>query len=418
MGGGRIGFEISGIGVHANTIEASLNSILKNWRDLWPGGLGRRAYSTLNLMAECRGGGLGYNRAQCTSCKRAEWYASSCGDRHCPRCLGPRQAQWSQEVCDRLPDCPHFHVVFTVPEEFGGFFEANYRLAASMLFAAAAEVISLFQENNWGVRGGFFGVLHTWGSALNWHPHLHFLVSAGGAELAGGGWKGVRGDYMFPVKSMSEVFRAVVLRRVEAADADAGVRWPAGLGSLEQRRGWRLRLARKNWNIFTRPTLGNTRAVVRYLARYTSRIAMSNRRITRVDAAERTVSFEVKDYRRGGRKVEKTLPAAAFLRRFARHLVPKGLRRIRYYGLLAGGRRRMLELAGGPRKGVGEAAVDGGRQACRHCGGQTWAYTAFHQVIAAVKSSLGGGYSYPLAHPRAGPDPPGKASNKWMETNA
>ncbi|MEM7026202.1 MAG: transposase, partial [Pseudomonadota bacterium] len=304
-------------------------------------------------MANCRSGGLGYNRAQCTGCKKSEWYASSCGDRHCPNCLGPRQAQWSEKVCERLPDCAHFHVVFTVPEEFGEFFEKNYKAAAGELFGAAAEVLKSFQRNNWGMDGGFLGVLHTWGSALNWHPHLHVLVSAGGADRKTGRWREARRDYLFPVRAMSKVFRAVMLRRIEALDADPEIAWPAGLESIEARRDWRVRLARKSWNIFSRPTLGNTRAVVRYLARYTSRIAMSNRRITRVDEEKRTVDFEWKDYRNGGRKGEKTIAAKAFLWRFARHLVPKGFRRVRYYGLLAGARGRLLKLAGGPRKNEG-----------------------------------------------------------------
>ena len=158
--------------VHVNSIEATVNDILREWRDLWPGGLGEEEYSTLNLLAHCRHGELGFNHARCQHCRHGEWYASSCGDRHCPNCLGPRQAEWSEKVCQRLPDCPHFHVVFTVPEEFHDFFEGNYRIAADELFGAAAETLKLFQKNNWRMEGGFLAVLHTWGRALNWHPHL------------------------------------------------------------------------------------------------------------------------------------------------------------------------------------------------------------------------------------------------------
>jgi hypothetical protein len=316
-----------------------------------------------------------------------------------------------------LPDCAHFHVVFTVPEEFGEFFEKNYRAAARELFGAAAEVLKIFQRNNWGLDGGFLGVLHTWGSALNWHPHLHVLVSAGGADLKTGRWRGTRRGYLFPVKAMSKVFRAVMLRRIEALDATAGIAWPAGLETLEARRGWRLRLARKGWNIFSRPTLGNTRAVVRYLARYTSRIAMSNHRITRVDEGEKTVTFSWKDYRNGGRKGEKTIGAGAFLWRFARHLVPKGLRRVRYYGLLAGARCRALEVPGGPSRSIGEDAPEKPRPGCRHCGGESWSYTAFFQGSRRALSRMGQGiWSLSLGGPRAGPGPPDSPSNKWMES--
>jgi len=118
-------------------------------------------------------------------------------------CLGPRQAQWSQRTCERLPDCPHFHLTFSVPPQLWEFFEHNYRVAAEMLFKAVAESLKEFQRNNWKVvEGGFLAVLHTWGSALNWHPHLHVLVSSGGADAAGN-WRQVRPGYAFPVRAMS-----------------------------------------------------------------------------------------------------------------------------------------------------------------------------------------------------------------------
>lgn len=358
-----------------NSMLASVNDMLREWRHLWPGGLGERDYSTLNLIAHCRHGELGFNRAQCDGCHHQEWYPSSCGDRHCPQCLGPRQAKWSEQVCDRLPDCPHFHVVFTVPEEFHGFFARNYRIAGDLLFAAAAETLRTFQRNDWKMEGAFFGVLHTWGRALNWHPHLHLLVSAGGRRLADGSWAEARPDYLFPVRALSKVFRAVMLRRIEELDADPAVRWAARTASVEQRRDWRLLLATKGWNIFSRSTLGNTRAVVRYLARYTSRIAISNHRIKRVDEDRQTVSFEWKDHRDGITK-EMTLGGAEFLRRFTRHLVPKGFRRIRYYGLLTGAKGRIAALPGAPTSCAGEKSVPPERPKCARCGCDRWSYLA------------------------------------------
>lgn len=363
--------------VHVNSIKATVNDILREWRDLWPGGLGEEEYSTLNLLAHCRHGELGFNHARCQHCRHGEWYASSCGDRHCPNCLGPRQAEWSEKVCQRLPDCPHFHVVFTVPEEFHDFFEGNYRIAADELFGAAAETLKLFQKNNWRMEGGFLAVLHTWGRALNWHPHLHVLVGAGGRDTATGCWRQARGNYLFPVKSMSRVFGAILLRRIEALEGRPEIRWPEGLETLEARRDWRVRLAGRHWNIFCRATLGNTRAVVRYLARYTSRIAMSNRRIKRIDEQRRTVSFEYKDYRDGERTKEMTMSGAGFLRSFARHLVPKHFRRVRYFGLLAGAKARHRQLPGAPQAALGEQTPERPRPACPRCGCCSWRYTRF-----------------------------------------
>lgn len=364
--------------VHANSIKATVNDILREWRDLWPGGLEEKEYSKLNLMAHCREGTLGYNYAACDRCHHKEWYASSCGDRHCPMCLGARQAKWSQQVCERLPDCPHFHVVFSLPAECWEFFEKNYRVATALLFAAAAETLKKFQRNNWGCEGGFFGVLHTWGSSLNWHPHLHCLVSGGGVDTRTGRWKMARPDYLFPVRAMAKVFAAISLRRLEELDADRGVVWPEDAQTVEERRTWRTKLATKSWIIYSKATLGNTRAVVRYLARYTSRIAMSNQRILSVDAEERTVRFAWRDYRDGGRMKEKILPGKTFLFLFTRHLVPQGLRRIRYFGLLAGRQGRLQQVPGAPRESIAEQAPAPNRPACPVCEATEWSYHGFY----------------------------------------
>lgn len=359
-------------------MQATVNEILREWRHLWPGGLDERKYSTLNLMAHCRHGELGFNKAECKDCNHQQWYASSCGDRHCPQCLGPRQAKWSEQVCERLPDCPHFHVVFTVPKEFHDFFASNYRIAGDLFFAAVSETLQTFQRNNWKMKGAFFGVLHTWGSALNWHPHLHLLVSAGGKRLEDGRWGRTRANYLFPVTLLSKVFRAIMLRRIQALDAKPGVCWPEEIKTLEQRRDWRLKLATKGWNIFSRPTLGNTRAVVRYLARYTSRIAMSNHRITKIDEQAQTVSFDWKDYGNDGRIRQMTLSGYEFMRRFIQHLVPKGFRRIRYFGMLTGKRERIAQLPGAPKSSAGEKAIAPSRPDCPRCQKSNWRYTANH----------------------------------------
>lgn len=349
-------------------MNATVNDVLLHWRDDWPGGLDEREYSTLNLLAQCRQGTLGFNQVSCQDCHHKEWFASSCGNRHCPNCLGPRQAQWSHKLCERLPDCPHFHVVFTVPEEFREFFEMNYRVAADLLFAAVAETIKLFQRNNWEIESGFLAVLHTWGSALNWHPHLHVLVSSGGRHCRTGKWRQTRPNYLFPVRTMSRVFRAIFLRRIEELEERRDLCWPEGLDSIEARRDWRVRLAGRHWIIYSRATLANTRAVVRYLARYTSRIAISNQRIKSIDEQERTVTFEAKDSGNGGRKQEVTLSSKSFIRHFSRHLVPRGFRRVRCFGQLAGARNRHRDLEGAPQTSINEKAPESAARACAKCG--------------------------------------------------
>jgi hypothetical protein len=293
-------------------------------------------------------------------------------------CLGPRQAKWSQQVCERLPDTPHFHVVFSLPKEVWKFFEDNYQVAAAVFFAAVAETLKKFQRNNWGCEGAFLAVLHTWGSALNWHPHLHCLVTGGGIDTATGRWKRARPNYLFPVQAMSKVFGAIFLRRLEELDGDRGVIWPEEAQSVEERRTWRQKLANKSWNIYSKPTLGNTRAVVRYLARYTSRIAMSNQRILEVDEEERTVRFSWKDYRAGGRIKPKVMSGKKFIYLFTRHLVPEGLRRIRYFGLLTGRKGRVREVPGAPQEAVAVQAEPPKRPPCPQCEGTEWSYGGFY----------------------------------------
>lgn len=348
---------------------------MREWRDLWPGGLSEEEYSTLNYIAHCRHGELGFNAVKCAKCHDVQWYASSCGNRHCPNCLGPRQAEWSEKVCERLPDCAHFHTVFTIPNQAREFFRLNYSIAVNLLFGAASETLKQFQANNWGVEGGFFEVYHSWGSRLNRHSHLHVLVSSGGRDLESGEWKQARATYLFPVRSMSKVYRGIMLRRLEEVDDDPDVEWPEGLESVEARRDWRLSLAGRKWVIFNRPTLKNTRAVVRYLARYTSRIAISNQRIKRVDNSKRTVTFEYTDYRNGGRRKECEMAGAKFIRAFANHLVPKGFRRIRYYGLLCGSKERVRSIPGVPEKSIGERAVKKEERKCEICGSTSWILT-------------------------------------------
>ncbi len=386
-----------------DSIEATVNSILREWRDLWPGGLREEQYSTLNLMAHCRHGELGYNYGECSSCKHREWFASSCGDRHCPMCLGPRQAKWSQQTCERLPDCEHLHLTFSPPAELWKFFELNYRIAAALLFKAAARTLRQFQKENWGVlESGFLAVLHTWGSALNWHPHLHVLVSSGGIDRAGK-WKTVRPGYKFPVRAMSGVFGSIFLEELEKIDADRGVRGPAEVDTLEKRRDWRVMLTGRTWIVYNKATLGSTRAVVRYLARYTSRIAISNQRLTGVDEEQRTVSFRWKDYKDEGRIKEMTMKGATFMRRFTRHLVPKRLRRVRYYGLLTRRKERFTEIPGAPSGAIAESDAGPCRPECPECHRNQWRYLCFYRVTIDLTGSPITLHRFSLSTPASGP---------------
>lgn len=297
-------------------------------------------------------------------------------------------------------------MVFTLPEQLHDLFTLNYRKVADALTDAAAETLKQFQRNNWKVKGGFLSVLHTWGSALNWHPHLHVLVSAGGVDSATGRWKRVRRDYSFPVKSMSKVFRAILLSRIEGLDRDKEMVWPDGWKSVEERRQRRVALCALNFNVFSKATLGNTRAVVRYLARYTSRIAMSNSRLVSVDAERREVTFRWKDYRDGGQVKERTLSGKRFIWLFTRHLVPKGYRRVRYFGWLAGGQVGLTKLKEDRPGAIGERALPPEKPACQCCQGREWAYVSLFFCLSSPCAASPGAEvkeRFSLVETRAGP---------------
>jgi len=290
-------------------------------------------------------------------------------------------------------------MVFTVPEQLHDLFSMNYRSIADALTEAAAVTLKQFQRNNWKVDGGFLSVLHTWGSALNWHPHLHMLVSAGGVDPATGRWKPVRREYSFPVKPMSKVFRSILLARLEGLDRDSEIRWPDGWKSAEERRQRRVELCALNFNVFSKATLHNTRAVVRYLARYTSRIAMSNARLVSVDAEKREVTFRWKDYRSGGQVKERTLSGRHFIWLFTRHLVPKGYRRVRYFGWLAGGQAGLSRLKADRPGVIGERAMPAEKPACRCCQARHWIYRSFFVRLSAPATKV----RFSLVELRAGP---------------
>ena len=297
--------------------------------------------------------------------------------------------------------------MFTIPSQARKFFELNYTRAVNLLFASATDTLKQFLANNWGVEGGFFGVYHSWGSRLNRHPHLHMLVSSGGRELETGEWKQARANYQFPVKAMSQVYGAIFVRALEELDGDAEIVWPEGLGTVEARRDWRVGLAGSHWVIFNRPTLDSTRAVVRYLARYTSRIAISNHRIKRVDESSRKVTFEWTDYRNGGRKVECEMEGRKFIRSFANHFVPKGFRRIRYYGLLCGPKKRVRSIPGVPAQSIGEEAAAPELRECECCGGTSFIFRLCR--VRPFDVTPGGSEikSFSLVGAKKHPPPPG-----------
>lgn len=291
---------------------------------------------TLHALRKCRTAALGGHIDRCTdpSCHKLHLSYNSCRNRHCPKCQGHKREQWIRAREEELLNVPYFHVVFTLPSELNRLCLYEPGLLYSLLFKTAREVIAGFASNPkfLGAHPGMISVLHTWGQNLSLHPHLHCIVPGGGVSKSGK-WKPARnnGKYLFPVKSMSKVFRA---------------RFVAGLRKrlkTEQVEGFYQSLFKKEWVVYCkRPFLGPAQ-VVEYLGRYTHKIAIGNHRIKNLDG--QGVTFSVKEYRHGGRKSLMHLPDAEFIRRFALHILPKGFVRIRHYGILSSYHKRTT-LAG------------------------------------------------------------------------
>jgi hypothetical protein len=396
------------------TPALTINDLLREHRAAWPGGLSNDQYDVLNLLSYCRTGVVGHVLERCRKCSHSRIRPKSCGNRHCPLCLSGRQYEWASKVCDQLPRVTHFHLVFTLPGGLRKVFRTNYRKIAGLFFGAVGQVIKTFEKNNWNIEGGFFAVLHTWGQLLQWHPHLHVLVSGGGFDLSDGKWKTIKNKkYLFPVRKLSRMMRGVFIRRLKEIDRDPDIEWPPELRTEAARLSWRRKLARQAWCVFAKSTLEYTRAVVRYLARYTSKIAISNHRLLDFNEQSMRLRFTYTGNRTGTKGKIMEMGLGLFIRRLASHCVPKGLRRIHYYGFLTTGKRKVLAGKCPPKiapKPGNEPKID---CACPNCGNKDWTRTLLRasfvsKVLAGIFSKGATGSSLASRSITLyGPDPRG-----------
>jgi hypothetical protein len=263
---------------------------------------------------------------------------NSCRDRHCPKCQGPRRAEWLSKRLEHLLPVPYFHVVFTMPEELNPLALRNKAIVYKLLFQAASRTLLELARDpkRLGADIGVTAVLHTWGQNLLLHPHLHCVVTGGGLVPDGTRWSAGRERYFLPVKVLGKLFRGKFLALLELAHKDGQLEFAGSTAELADPLVWaglRDRLYRKDWIVYAKPPFGGAEQVFRYLGRYTHRVAISNHRI--VNVADGKVTFTVKDYKDGARRKTMTLSAVEFLRRFLLHVLPKGFVRIRHYGLCA-----------------------------------------------------------------------------------
>jgi hypothetical protein len=310
------------------------------WRSANAGHVSLDQLKVMSAIERCRTAALGGHIARCEKCAHTLIAYNSCRNRHCPKCQGRAAKEWLAEREAELLPVPYFHVVFTVPARIGAIAYQNKAVIYDLLFKASAETMLTIAADpkRLGVRIGITSVLHTWGSALVHHPHIHMIVPGGGFSLDGTRWLSCRPRYLLPVPVLSELFRGRLLAKLLAAHAAGKLQFFGKHAALTERKAFAAYLAplrKLKWYVYSKPPFGGPTAVLAYLSRYTHRVAISNRRLITLD--RRGVTFRYKDYRANGRARYKvmTLAPAEFIRRFLIHVLPEGFHRIRHYGLFA-----------------------------------------------------------------------------------
>ena len=306
-------------------------------------GLTTEQRRALDDLTACRTAALGGHVLECPGCGHQEVSYNSCGNRHCPKCQATAAARWLEAQAADLLETPYFHVVFTLPGALGPVARTNPRAVYGLLMRAAAETLLEVAANpkHLGAEIGVLAVLHTWGQNLALHPHVHCVVTGGGLSPDASRWVAGRDDFFLPVRVLSRVFRGKFLSGLRAAFQRGRLRFSGRMAALARPEQFHRLLAetvRTEWVVYARPPWGGPATVLKYLARYTHRAAISNRRL--VSLADGRVSFRWKDYAHGRKRGTMTLAAVEFVRRFLMHVLPTGFVRVRHYGLLANRHRR------------------------------------------------------------------------------
>jgi Putative transposase/Transposase zinc-binding domain len=322
--------------------------------------LGKHKLRVLWDLAACGTPVLGANLFACPHCQHRHWAPRSCGDRHCPRCMAAKSWQWLEKQTRSLLPITYYHCVFTLPAELNPLMLANQPKLYPLLFECAAQSLLDFGRNRLHGDLGITAVLHTWGQKLDFHPHLHCIVTGGALSPDRKRWRSPKQrKFLFPVRALGALFRGKFLAGLRQMLAAAELHLPdSELKIPTSRARWLSLLYSKRWVLYAKCPFGGPQQVLSYLATYTHRVALSNRRIVGVDARHQTVTFIYRDYRHASQLKELTLCAPEFIRRFSLHILPSGLVRIRHYGILGNNRRkRDIEAARAIFKRRGRALV-------------------------------------------------------------
>jgi Putative transposase/Transposase zinc-binding domain len=354
------------------------------WRRANAGHLSLGQLKVMSAIEACRTAALGGHVARCEDCSHTLVAYNSCRNRHCPKCQGAAAKQWlAKRQADLLP-VAYYHVVFTLPAPVADIAYQNNAVVYDILFKAAAETLTTIAADprHLGARIGLTAVLHTWGSAMTHHPHLHIIVPGGGISLDGKAWVSCRPGFFLPVRVLSRLFRRLFLTMLLGAHKAGHLQFFGQHAALVDADAFATHLAplrRREWVVYAKRPFGGPEAVLAYLSRYTHRVAISNSRL--IACHRHGVTFKWKDYRAKGRQKLMTLATGEFIRRFLIHVLPPGFHRIRHYGLLASSERarnvaraRQLLAHAQPRNDIIVATANtepkSFSRACPCCGGR------------------------------------------------
>ncbi|MCU7940491.1 MAG: IS91 family transposase [gamma proteobacterium symbiont of Bathyaustriella thionipta] len=317
----------------------------ERWRQSHKGHLNLGQLKTMSAIERCRTMALGGHILQCQSCNHVHIAYNSCRNRHCPKCQASAAQRWLEARQDDLLPVDYYHVVFTIPAEVNDLAYQNKSVVYDILIKAVAKTLGVIagDKKHLGARVGATLVLHTWGSAMTHHPHIHGIIPGGGLSDDGQRWIACRPGFFLPVRVLSRLFRRLFLAFLMKAYQDKQLHFYHQLKNIESRQAfthWLKPLRQKEWVVYAKRPFAGPKAVLAYLSRYTHRVAIANSRLMSMD--DKGITFQWKDYRNKDRHQQKvmTLPVDEFIRRFLLHILPKRFHRIRHIGLFANARRK------------------------------------------------------------------------------
>ena len=285
-----------------------------------------------NDILKCRTAQLGGHLRICDKCNHTKQAYNSCRNRHCPKCQFIKKKKWIDKLSGYLPPVKYYHLVFTIPECLYKLFYINQKKAYNLLFNAASKATSQCAKNTkyLGAKSGAVAVLHTWGQTLSYHPHIHMIVPAGGLSEDSSEWIPSHNKFFLPVKILSALFRGILCKSIEEAITEKTIQLPDGISDFNLIKAI---CYKSNWVVYSEKPFSSPENLIKYLANYTHRVAISNQRI--VEHKDGKVTFTYKDYKVAGIRKKMTLDENEFIRRFLQHVLPNGLSKIRYFGFLA-----------------------------------------------------------------------------------